>query len=228
MLASFPRSGNSWTKLMLAELLAGSAEVNSRSKEWLVPAVGEHLQSPRLLPGGGRLIKTHEPYCRAYGRSIYLVRDVRDVAVSFRELRIREGFDEDSFKDFLVRFARGAVGGYGSWQEHVASWLAVADVGSDILVVRYEELVKDPAIKLGEMARFLGVSADEAHLREIVGNNPVGKVRDDKDQFYDQRAPGSDSNNPTNRWHAHYSESELAFLEPTMQAMRQAGYIVES
>jgi hypothetical protein len=38
MLASYPRSGNSWTKLMLAELLAGSAEVNSRSKEWLVPA----------------------------------------------------------------------------------------------------------------------------------------------------------------------------------------------
>jgi hypothetical protein len=86
MLASYPRSGNSWTKLMLAELLAGSGEVNSSSKQWLVPAVGEHLQSPRLLPGDGRLIKTHEPYHKVYRRAIYLVRYVRPVAVSFREL----------------------------------------------------------------------------------------------------------------------------------------------
>lgn len=208
---------------MLAELLAGSAEVNSRSKEWLVPAVGEHLRAPRLLPGGGRLIKTHEPYSRAYGRAIYLVRDVRDVAVSFREQRSVWGFPDESFGDFLVRFARGEVGGYGTWQEHVASWLPGVNAGSDILLVRYEELISDTAPRLGEMAKFLGVPVDESRIREVVENNPRGKVRDDKDQFFDKRTPV----NAHNSWRAHYSESELALLEPAMGVMRQAGYAIE-
>lgn len=123
MLASYPRSGNSWTKLMLAELLVGSAKIDGRSKEWFVPMVGQHRGAPGVLPNGGRLIKTHEPYNKAYARAIYLVRDVRDVVVSFRTLRTMEGFSEESFDDFLSRFAVGAIGGYGTWQEHVASWL---------------------------------------------------------------------------------------------------------
>ena len=214
---------------MLAELLVGSEKVDGSSKEWFVPQVGQHHGAPGILPNGGRLVKTHEPYSHVYQRAIYLVRDVRDVAVSLQTLRTMEGFNEGSFEDFLIRFARGDVAGYGTWQEHVASWLVAANDNSNILVVRYEELLGDTLVKLSEMARFLGVSVDEARLDEIVMNNPTGKVRDGKGKYANGRTLASTGEGDTNHnnWRARYSESELAILEPSMRVMRQAGYNVE-
>jgi len=229
MLASYPRSGNTWTKFMLGELLTGS-EVDFCSEEEVVPIVGRHLRARRTLPAGGRLIKTHEPYRRIYDqhRAIYLVRDVRDVALSFRKLRFAEGFDDESFEDFLIRFVRGDIGGFGSWQAHVTSWLAAAsDLGSDILVMHYEELVDDPVTKLGDIARFLGASANDMRLREIVENNQPDKMRDRRTPYSEEHMSLTIGAGTYNHWRARYSESELALLKPTMQAMRRAGYIVE-
>ncbi len=227
MLASYPRSGNTWTKFMLAELLTGS-EVDFSSNEEVVPMIGRHLQAPRLLPGGGRLIKTHEPYRRIYRRAIYLVRDVRDVALSFRQLRTVEGFDEEDFEDFLARFVRGEIGGFGSWQAHVTSWLGAADRSSDILVVHYEELIDDTVIKLGDMARFLGVPVDDMRLDEIVENNRPAKMRDRRTEYSDARMSVTVGSGTYDGWRTHYSESQLTLVEPTMQAMRRAGYVVDN
>jgi hypothetical protein len=227
MLASYPRSGNTWTMFMLAELLT-STELDFCSAEEVVPIVGRHVHAKRPLPDDGRLIKTHEPYRRTYKRAIYLVRDVRDVALSFRKLRFAEGFDDESFEDFLVRFVRGSIGGFGSWQAHVTSWLAAAsDPDSDILVVHYEELVDDTVIKLGDIARFLGVSVDDMRLCEIVENNRPDKMRDRRTPYSAERMSLTIGTGTYNQWRTRYSESELALLEPAMQTMRQAGYVVE-
>ncbi len=214
---------------MLAELLTG-AEVDFCSEDEVVPIVGRHLRARRTLPGGGRLIKTHEPYCRAYKRerAIYLVRDVRDVALSFHKLRAVEGFDDESFEVFLVRFVQGDIGGLGSWQAHVTSWLeAASDPASDIMVVHYEELVDDTVAKLGEIARFLGVSIDDARLREIVDNNQPDKMRDRPTPYSQERMSVTVGSGTYNGWRTRYSESALACLEPAMRAMRRAGYTTD-
>jgi Sulfotransferase domain len=224
MLASYPRSGNTWTKFMLAELLTGS-EVDFLSNEEVVPMIGRHLQAPCLLPGGGRLIKTHEPYRRDYTRAIYLVRDVRDVALSFQKLRAVEGFDEEDIEDFLVRFVRGEVGGFGSWQAHVASWLGASDDGSDILVVHYEDLIDDTATQLAGMASFLGVSADDVRLHEIVDNNRPAKMRNRRTGYSEERMSVTVGSGRYNHWRTQYSESELALLEPTIKTMSRVGYV---
>jgi hypothetical protein len=228
MLSSYPRSGNTWTKFMLAELLTG-AEADFSANEEVVPMIGRHFSAPCLLPDGGRLIKTHEPYRKAYRRAIYLVRDGRDVALSFRKLRAVEGFaEEESFDDFLTRFVGGDVGGFGSWQAHVISWLQAADRNPDILVVRYEELIDDTVARLGDMARFLGVTVDDTRLREIVGNNRPAKMRNRKSQYSDESMSIIVGEGTYNGWRARYSEAELAIVEPIMQAMRRAGYLVET
>lgn len=226
MLASYPRSGNTWTKFMLAELLTG-AEVDFSSNEDVVPMVGLHRPAPRLLPGGGRLIKTHEPYHRVYRRAIYLVRDVRDVALSFRKLRTVEGFEEESLQEFLARFAGGAVAGYGSWQAHVTSWLTASGLGAEILVVRYEELIDDTVAKLKEVTEFLGLAVDEERLRQIAGNNRPDKMRNRKTPYTDERMSVTVGAGTYNGWREKYTESDLALLEPAMEAMRLAGYAAE-
>lgn len=226
MLASYPRSGNTWTKFMLAELLTGS-EVDFSSNEDVVPMVGLHSPAPRLLPGEGRLIKTHEPYHKVYRRAIYLVRDVRDVALSFRKLRTVEGFEEESFEEFLARFVKGAVAGYGSWQAHVSSWLSASDLGAEVMVVRYEDLIDDTVAMLREIVDFLGLSVDDERLRQIAGNNRPDKMRNRKTPYTDERMSVTVGTGTYNGWRDKYTASDLARLQPAVAAMRLAGYVVE-
>src|ERR1700744_2321096 len=80
-LASYPRSGNTMLRFVLAEILSGIPS-SFDSIQRIVPEIGVHVHAHPLLPGAGRLIKTHEPYRRKYKRGIYIVRDIRDVMLS--------------------------------------------------------------------------------------------------------------------------------------------------
>src|SRR5438552_2701326 len=103
--ASYPRSGSTWLRFILVELLAGQSSgfnsVNTAS-----PDVGQHASGQPLLPGGGRLIKTHELYRRSYKRAIYLARDPRDVMLSEYNYEKALGVIDDDFDAFLDAFLR--------------------------------------------------------------------------------------------------------------------------
>ena len=68
-LVSYPKSGNTWLKFMLTYLLSGR-EADFDSDSTTIADVGSHRATPGVLPGGGRLIKSHEPYSGRKGASI--------------------------------------------------------------------------------------------------------------------------------------------------------------
>src|SRR5690242_17221396 len=80
-LASFPRSGNTWLRFVLGEVLTRES-VEFENVNRIIPEVGLQGKARAVLPGGGRLIKTHELYRQEYQRAIYVIRDVRDVLLS--------------------------------------------------------------------------------------------------------------------------------------------------
>lgn len=182
-LVSYPRSGNTWLKFMIAHLLTGEEVGFDRSEE-LVPPVGMHARAPRLTPAGGRVVKSHEPYRRLHGRAyrtvVYLARDGRDVAVSYYFHQIRRDFFSGEFGDFLTHFLRGDVEGYGAWHDHVESWLA-RPRAARTLVVRYEDLLADTPAELARVAEFLGAPADDAALRAVVESNTASRMRSKED-----------------------------------------------
>ena len=173
-LVSYPKSGNTWLKFMLAHLLGGR-EADLDNDSTVIADVGSHRATPRVLPGGGRLIKSHEPYSspqkRFYRKAIYLIRDGRDVAVSYYYTLIRRGLYEGDFGPFLRLFLAGDVDGYGPWHEHVRSWLEspLHEDGS-LLVLRYEDMLADPADKPvrrdGVPRRAGGAERAEQTIRE--------------------------------------------------------------
>lgn len=228
-LASFPRSGNTWVKFMLAELLSGT-EVTFDSSDLVVPIVGLHRETPGLLPGGGRLLKTHEPYRRAYGRAIYIVRDLRDVAPSYWRVRKmqsdRDGTPEASFPDFLGRFARGEIDGYGSWHDHVDSWLDALDASADVLLVHYEPMVDDPEGELRRMVAFLGLEVEDARLTQIVANNSPQAMAERRGSMSREHTSIAMATATYGGWRDLYSAEELALLAPAAPAMRRLGYAV--
>ena len=176
-LASFPRSGNTWTRFLLSEVLTG-ASADFRTIDRTVSEMGIHLKTRSVLPGGGRCIKTHEPYRREYQRAIYLVRDIRDVVLSEFAIESQMQLHCMSFDEYLLRFLAGETTGYGSWQEHVSNWTScpLARTG-DLLVVKFEELRRDPESVLARMTDFIGCAADAGRVQQAVRNNSIAAMR---------------------------------------------------
>jgi hypothetical protein len=180
-LVSYPKSGNTWLKFMLAHLLGGR-EADLDNDSTVIADVGSHRDTPRVLPDGGRLIKSHEPYTspqkRFYRKAIYLIRDGRDVAVSYYFTLIRRGLYEGDFGPFLRLFLSGGVDGYGPWHEHVSSWLGcpLRQHGS-LMVVKYEDLLADPTGKLTAAVEFLGVPVGPDRIEQTVGVYTADRMR---------------------------------------------------
>ncbi|MEI9804207.1 MAG: sulfotransferase domain-containing protein [Pseudolabrys sp.] len=95
--------------------------------------------------------------------AIYIVRDPRDVAVSYA---YHSGVSIDAMIGIMANPRYVAARGvssmsasvpqrYLSWSAHVESWLDTPDM--KILLLRYEDMVRDFATELGRVAAFLGM-----------------------------------------------------------------------
>jgi hypothetical protein len=179
-IASYPKSGITWTRFVLFEMLSGMP-AGFRATNQLMTGIGQHSKGLRLLPGGGRLIGTHEQHRKEYKRAIYVVRDARDVVLSeyafLKALDYFRGTLDEYISTFL--FTCGSAYGYGPWHQHVTSWLDSPIAATDnLLLVRFEDLRKEPAPWFARMAEFLGVEVDQEKIRLAVENNSIQKMRE--------------------------------------------------
>lgn len=184
-MASYPRSGSSWVRFLIMELTLGEASFDGLTRA--MPPIGAQHRGLATLPGGGRFIKTHEPYHARYRKALHLVRDPRDVAISYfpfmqriGKIVVRAGDDRDaSFDRFIDAFIAGRVDAYGTWQSHLMSWLDGASSGrSDVLRLRYEDLRSDPAGKVVEISQWLGLPVSMSRAVEIVERCSIERMRD--------------------------------------------------
>jgi len=184
---SYPRSGSTWLRFMLLEILAGQASGFANTNEML-PDVGKHEGGAPVLPGSGRLIKTHEPFRTEYKKAIYLVRDPRDVALSEFAYQKALGLTQEDFDPYLERFLRRGVNPFGSWIDHATSWMDAADAGrAEILHVNFEELKQQPQKPLGRIVDFLQMPEVKVRIPAAIENNSLARMKE-KEKANPQRA----------------------------------------
>jgi hypothetical protein len=184
-LAAYPRSGSTWLRFILFEILTGN-DAGFQTLEKRLPEVKAHRGVLPVLPGGGRLIKTHEKYRRDYGRAVFLVRDLRDVFLSIYAANVELGrtsiVSEGDFDSFLLSFLEGKALQVGSWQEHTRSWLeSPLANNSNLMVVRYEDLRQNSGQVVGELLEFMGVTPDVRMIRKAIENNTLQQMRAKED-----------------------------------------------
>lgn len=178
-IAAYPRSGYTWLRFLLFEILTGRS-AQFRELDIAIPYVARHAQAAVLLPNNGRLIATHETYRREYKRAIYLVRDVRDVAVS-EFLREQAKGLVDSFDQYLAQFLAGEKR-HGSWAGHLSSWLdSQAARQGKLHVIKYEDLHQRPIETLEAVIKFLGVEPDRERIASALAGNTVEQMRTKED-----------------------------------------------
>lgn len=183
-LASYPRSGQFWLRFQLVEILTGmSGEFDTVDK--LAPKVGVHGKVAPILPGGGRLIQTHERYRKEYNKAIYLVRDFRDVVLSeFLQSRAaRLPLYTGDFDTYLLASLRGKVQGFGPWHNHVHSWLdSPLEKHGNLLVVKFEDIRRNPNDTFSGILEFLRVRADPKMVGNVIANNCLERMRAKEDK----------------------------------------------
>ena len=152
-----------------------AAQLTPAEVQRLRPAVHRDLMK---LHDDLVFVKTHNanlalhgvPFCtpEVTAGAVYVVRDPRDVAVSYAAYT---GKSVDFTIDFMSR--TGAANRstdvqvfelLSSWSAHVESWTQ----NRNHLVLRYEDLLADPTRQFGKLVRYLGDDPNPARLKRAI------------------------------------------------------------
>lgn len=136
-------------------------------------------QAVMAAPHFPRYVKVHDRYDpflfapEVTAGIVYIVRDPRDVALSYAEHRGACLDDTiEAMRRAIPQFASSL--GYrpqvpqalSSWSDHVSSWLDQKD--SPVLLLRYEDMSNRPIEEFGRLAAFLGLAPDQGTLCRAV------------------------------------------------------------
>jgi hypothetical protein len=197
-IASYPKSGNTWTRALLAQYALDRRIASLEELEREAPDL-TNLTNAGQLPStaGDRplFIKTHflpdvsllGEFADSTAHAIYLVRDPRDVIRSAaRHLNI----DESKYQQFAEQFLAcegvpdWVLAGWGTWPQSLAAWTSAERVASvfpraRLLVLRYEDLWADTVSTLRRIVAFLGLNdaGDPERLDRAVSNSTLERLR---------------------------------------------------
>ncbi len=180
-LVSYPRSGNTWTRFLIANLVYPGGRVSFGNIEKLIPDTSSQSNKTLKSTPRPRIIKTHEYFDHRYPKTIYIVRDPRDVALSYYDFHRRYMHIDDNVP--LDRFIEGFISGqlisagWGTWAENVASWVYAREHSDRFLLLRYEDMLKDTEAELKRIAVFMGIDPEPARLQQAVQYSTAERMR---------------------------------------------------
>jgi len=171
-LVSYFRSGSTWSRFLFGNFIHQDEPVTFTNMDRFVPIIYD--LPDRVLRNLPRVLKSHECFDPRYPHVIYIVRDPRDVAVSFYfyNLKTRVIPDGYSMDEFVTRWVAANVVPYadrvGCWQDHVLSWVRLREGKPGFRLVRYEDLLADPVKELTRLAPLLGIEPTPARVERAV------------------------------------------------------------
>lgn len=177
-IASYPRSGNTWTRFLVANLIHPEKPVTFSNIEQVIPDTSALSSRTLKQVPRPRVLKSHEYFDPRYQKVVYLVRDPRDVVVSLYNFRRKYRIIHDSYpieRYVEERFLPGDMD--ASWGEHVGSWLGARGKDPRFLLVRYEDLLDETPQQLERIARFLGIDAGPENVALAIERSTADRLR---------------------------------------------------
>lgn len=150
-LASYPRSGNTFLRILLQSMFALESrsvyEEGENSSDSMASAFGfkGQIQDLEAIRNDPRtfLVKTHGLPDDQDDVAIYVARDGRDALVSYAHYMMRfetENVQGLTFPEVLEAVIRGELG-FGDWSANVEAWYTRP---APTMILRYEDLLKRP------------------------------------------------------------------------------------
>jgi hypothetical protein len=228
-IVSYPRSGNTWTRYIMAYLKAGvckpltSLEVDRFAPDIYTGATNANLDTSM------RVIKTHVPMMCLYPRVVFVHRDPRESLVSFWHYSLRV----QNFSGTFSQFIRSSVSvKHGSWKEHMQAmqWKVETDP-KNIHVMRYDALQGDFQNTVSGLIEWCGFGSgvDLDVLKDLTSMETMASSDADcpspfrsksGESFFVDRGKGSD-------WRSVWTQSDMDWLlrdREMVSIMEQYGY----
>jgi len=179
-LVSYPKSGNTWTRFLVANLVYPAKHPDFSNLNELIPDPEALSQRHLLSLPRPRILKSHQYFDPRYRQIIYVVRDPRDVVLSQYHFHRKRRLVEDNYPigQFVTRFIAGDTSIYGSWAENVGSWLATRYGRPEFLLLRYEDMIADTPAELLKVASFLKLSTDLSRIAQSVEQSSANRMRE--------------------------------------------------
>jgi hypothetical protein len=178
-LVSFPKSGNTWARFLIANLVRPNGKIDFSNVNSVIPGPEVTRNRDLIRIPRPRIIKSHQYFDPRYKQVIYIARDPRDVVVSQYHFQRKRKLVADGFplSDFVGKFLAGETCYYGSWGEHVNSWLSTRHGQRGFLLLRYEDMVADTPRELTKVAEFLNVRATPEGIAQAVQRSSADTMR---------------------------------------------------
>jgi hypothetical protein len=235
-LVSYPKSGNTWTRFLIANLVYPEKNPDFSNINDLLPdpeamSKRDLEQAPRP-----RILKSHQYFDPRYQKVIYIVRDPRDVVLSeyYFDIKRRAIAEDYPKQEFVSRFVRGDLNHpYGTWFENAATWFYARRGDPRFLLVKYEALQSQAMEEMRRIAGFLGISATPQVLALAIEQSSADRMRElEKKQAHlwsSTRETRQDKpfvrSAKAGGWKAELSESSVAEIESAWGGlMREIGY----
>lgn len=185
-LASFPKSGNTYTRFVFANIInlqvKAYSEINFYNLGKIMHEDGKdslletwHYQ--KILP---KLIKTHrlpnEISWEAGTRSIYIIRDPRDTMLSYYHYlsnRLKNSL-QGTFEELLEHKSWGV----GALNSHYEKWIERTD-----MIVKYEDLMTEPFGVFRSILQYLEVVIDDSVLQKAIDLSDPVRLRRIEDKM---------------------------------------------
>jgi hypothetical protein len=180
-IVSYARSGNLWTRFIVANLVHPEIEVRLSNIEQLVPDTCNQSNRTLLRTPRPRFIKSHQYFDHRYRRVVYVVRDPRDVALSYYHFQRKYRQIEDTYplERYVNDFVNGTIGSedWGIWKENVASWVCTRGDDPNFLLLRYEDLVENAPREIRRLAAFLGINVGTERINQVIELSAANRLR---------------------------------------------------
>jgi hypothetical protein len=235
-LVSYPKSGNTWTRFLIANLVYPEQNPDFANINNLLPDVeGMSKRDLKCVPRP-RILKSHQYFDPRYPKVLYVVRDPRDVVLSeyYFDIKRRAIVDNFPLSQFVSRFVSGELNHpYGTWGENVATWLYTRLGDPRFLLVKYESLQSHGMDEMASIASFLGLSADPERLSVAIDRSSADRMRElEKKQWHlwsSTRETRQDKpfvrSAKSGGWRMELPEASVAEIESAWgELMRKIGY----
>lgn len=156
-LASYPRSGNSFTRSIIQRCFGVAITHAIYPGEYGEVGTSD-LEAFRLSPEPF-FVKTHERPCDQ-SPALYIYRDGRDSLISYAHFlkAWQPELVERPWEELLEELIHGKLG-FGDWSEHIAAW-QLHSLTTRTAWVSYEELLENPVAAVHPALKRLSVSLE--------------------------------------------------------------------
>ena len=180
VIASYPRSGNTWLRLLLSDIILQLHGFETDTllpihQDNVIPNIHDknlHKIDPRInLPF--RLIKTHQKYCEIPQKTIFLFRHPADALCSYYHFHRRY--------EHLKKYVEGGIDKFclqniDEWCEHMASYINAKNIFPDkIFFISYELLHYQAVMALKRITEFLNFKINRQMLKKAIDNHTFQK-----------------------------------------------------